>query len=118
MAIQCIRLSLIGHRLSRLGDRAVGLSQGDWVIEGDRAIGNDRAISIELFASLVIGAHPKSPGVDPMCLDANRMEWLQAYAVERNPRADKLGFALPHRRWPIGDRAIGHPAIAVVASRQ
>jgi len=37
--------------------------------------------------------YPKSPGVDPMCLDANGLEWLQAYAAKRTPAADKLGFA-------------------------
>jgi hypothetical protein len=37
--------------------------------------------------------YPKSPGVDPMCLDAHGMEWLQAYAEKRTPPADKLGFA-------------------------
>ena len=36
---------------------------------------------------------PHSPGVDPMCLDPNGLEWLQAYAAKRNPPTDKLGFA-------------------------
>jgi hypothetical protein len=36
--------------------------------------------------------YPKSPGVDPMCLDANGMEWLAAWAEKRQPPEDKMGF--------------------------
>jgi hypothetical protein len=33
-----------------------------------------------------------SPGVDPMCLDANAVLWVQAWAAKKAPPADKMGF--------------------------
>jgi hypothetical protein len=33
-----------------------------------------------------------SPGIDPMCGDANAMEWLMAYAAKKEPPAGKVGF--------------------------
>lgn len=33
-----------------------------------------------------------SPGVDPMCLDKNGMEWADAWMHRKDPPADKLGF--------------------------
>lgn len=33
-----------------------------------------------------------SPGVDPMCLDQNGLEWAQAWMAHATPPADKLGF--------------------------
>jgi hypothetical protein len=36
---------------------------------------------------------PDSPGVDPMCLDANSMEWVQAWSEKRPPAGDKMGLA-------------------------
>jgi len=33
-----------------------------------------------------------SPGVDPMCLDKNGMEWADAWMHHKDPPADKLGF--------------------------
>ena len=36
--------------------------------------------------------YPKSPGIDPMCLDANGMEWIAAWAEKRQPAQDKMGF--------------------------
>ena len=34
---------------------------------------------------------PSSPGNDPMCLDANAMEWLHAY-MKKAPPPEKVGF--------------------------
>ena len=34
---------------------------------------------------------PSSPGNDPMCLDANAMEWLHAY-MKKEPPPEKVGF--------------------------
>ena len=33
-----------------------------------------------------------SPGVDPMCLDKNGLEWVQAWLAHKNPPANKMGF--------------------------
>jgi hypothetical protein len=36
--------------------------------------------------------NPSSPGPDPMCGDANAMEWAQAWIGHKEPPADKVGF--------------------------
>jgi hypothetical protein len=36
---------------------------------------------------------PTSPGADPMCLDKNGFEWVQALLAKKDPPAGKLGFA-------------------------
>ena len=36
--------------------------------------------------------YPPSPGVDPMCLDPNGLEWVSAWASRKDPPADKMGF--------------------------
>ena len=33
-----------------------------------------------------------SPGVDPMCLDKNGMEWAHAWLARKDPPKDKMGF--------------------------
>ena len=33
-----------------------------------------------------------SPGVDPMCLDKNGMEWAGAWMTHKDPPKDKMGF--------------------------
>ena len=33
-----------------------------------------------------------SPGVDPMCMDPNALEWAQAWMARKDPPADKMGF--------------------------
>ncbi len=33
-----------------------------------------------------------SPGVDPMCVDKNGVEWMMAWMHKTNPPADKMGF--------------------------
>jgi hypothetical protein len=33
-----------------------------------------------------------SPGVDPMCLDKNGMEWADAWMHHKDPPKDKMGF--------------------------
>jgi len=33
-----------------------------------------------------------SPGVDPMCLDQNGMEWAHAWLSHKDPPKDKMGF--------------------------
>jgi hypothetical protein len=82
--------------------------------------------------------YPKSPGVDPMCLDANGMEWIAAWAEKRQPPQGKMGLGYmllggsdasnsdPHAEGPatgghwvdtgphlmifnIGDRFTGYP---------
>ena len=82
-----------------------------------------------------------SPGVDPMCLDKNGMEWADAWMHHKDPPKDKmaLGYMLmwgsdasntdpfaekpsPSDRWVdtgphvmvlnIGDRFAGYPTIA------
>jgi hypothetical protein len=37
--------------------------------------------------------NPETPGVDPMCVDANAMAWAQAWMSHQNPPAGKVGFA-------------------------
>lgn len=34
-----------------------------------------------------------SPGVDPMCVDKNGLEWVNAWIQHKDPPADKMGFA-------------------------
>ena len=36
--------------------------------------------------------NPKSPGNDPMCLDAGGMQWAQAWMSKTNPPAGVVGF--------------------------
>jgi hypothetical protein len=33
-----------------------------------------------------------SPGVDPMCVDKNGLEWMNAWMAHKNPPAEKLAF--------------------------
>lgn len=33
-----------------------------------------------------------SPGVDPMCVDKNGLEWMSAWMQRKNPPAGKIGF--------------------------
>ena len=33
-----------------------------------------------------------SPGVDPMCVDKNGLEWMSAWMAHKNPPAEKLAF--------------------------
>ena len=35
---------------------------------------------------------PHTPGNDPMCMDPNAMEWLQAYVAKKEPPKGKVGF--------------------------
>src|SRR3712207_5358022 len=37
--------------------------------------------------------NPQSPGNDPMCLDANGMEWAHAWMTKTQPPVGKIGFA-------------------------
>ena len=82
-----------------------------------------------------------SPGVDPMCLDKNGMEWADAWMHHKDPPKDKMGFGYmlmggsdasntdpfaerpnPADRWVdtgphvmvlnIGDRFAGYPTTA------
>src|SRR5437762_10495003 len=62
---------------------------------------------------------PSSPGNDPMCLDANAMEWLHAY-MKKEPPPEKIGFIYmlqggwdfsnldPHATKPDGGQADDH----------
>ena len=36
--------------------------------------------------------NPDTPGPDPMCADANAMEWVQAYIDKKEPPKGKVGF--------------------------
>jgi hypothetical protein len=36
---------------------------------------------------------PQSPGIDPMCVDKNGLDWLNAYLTKKAPPKDKIGFA-------------------------
>lgn len=36
--------------------------------------------------------NPATPGPDPMCMDANAMEWVHAWVARRTPPAGKVGF--------------------------
>ena len=33
-----------------------------------------------------------SPGLDPMCMDKNGLEWVQAWLAHKDPPANKMGF--------------------------
>jgi hypothetical protein len=35
---------------------------------------------------------PTTPGVDPMCLDRNAFQWMQAYMAKQDPPKDMIGF--------------------------
>ena len=35
---------------------------------------------------------PHTPGADPMCMDANGMEWAHAWMSKTAPPKDKMGF--------------------------
>ena len=36
--------------------------------------------------------NPATPGPDPMCMDANAMEWVHAWVGRKTPPAGKVGF--------------------------
>ena len=36
--------------------------------------------------------NPATPGPDPMCMDANAMEWVHAWVAHKPPPAGKVGF--------------------------
>jgi hypothetical protein len=36
--------------------------------------------------------NPATPGPDPMCMDKNAMEWVQAWVERKPPAAGKVGF--------------------------
>jgi hypothetical protein len=36
--------------------------------------------------------NPETPGPDPMCMDANAMEWANAWMAHKDPPAGKVGF--------------------------
>jgi hypothetical protein len=36
--------------------------------------------------------NPATPGPDPMCMDANAMEWVHAWVAHKAPTAGKVGF--------------------------
>jgi hypothetical protein len=36
--------------------------------------------------------NPATPGPDPMCMDANAMEWVHAWVAHKTPPANKVGF--------------------------
>lgn len=36
--------------------------------------------------------HPMTPGNDPMCVDANGLDWVRAWVEKRNPPEGKVGF--------------------------
>jgi hypothetical protein len=36
--------------------------------------------------------NPETPGPDPMCMDANAMEWVHAWIEHKAPTAGKVGF--------------------------
>jgi len=36
--------------------------------------------------------NPATPGPDPMCMDKNAMEWINAYMAHKTPPAGKLGL--------------------------
>jgi hypothetical protein len=36
--------------------------------------------------------NPATPGPDPMCMDANAMEWANAWSSHKTPPAGKVGF--------------------------
>lgn len=36
--------------------------------------------------------NPVTPGPDPMCMDANALEWAKAWMEHRTPAAGKIGF--------------------------
>lgn len=36
--------------------------------------------------------NPKTPGRDPMCMDANALRWAQAWMSKKGPPADAVGF--------------------------
>ena len=69
---------------------------------------------------------PSSPGNDPMCLDPNAMEWLQAYMGKKSPPSDKIGFIYmlqggwdfsnldPYATKPDGKATITGPHVMVV----
>ncbi|MGH7860374.1 MAG: hypothetical protein ACREQY_23850, partial [Candidatus Binatia bacterium] len=39
-----------------------------------------------------MGDNPATPGPDPMCADANAMEWVNAWIHHQAPPAGKIGF--------------------------
>lgn len=36
--------------------------------------------------------NPATPGLDPMCMDKNAMEWVHAWVAHKSPEPGKIGF--------------------------
>lgn len=59
------------------------------------AVGADGAIRVVRPGSngfTCMADNPETPGPDPMCGDANAMEWVKAWIGHQAPAADKVGF--------------------------
>jgi len=58
-------------------------------------VGSDGAITVLRKGTngfTCMADNPATPGPDPMCGDANAMEWAQAWIAHKTPPANKVGF--------------------------
>jgi hypothetical protein len=67
------------------------VSKGATVVMMD-AKGNMRTLRKGTNGFTCMPDSPDTPGPDPMCMDANAMQWVNAWAAHKDPPAGKVGF--------------------------
>lgn len=60
---------------------------------------------------------PTSPGPDPMCLDANGMEWAGAWLSHKAPPTGKMGFGFMLAGGSDASNYAGYPTTAADTSK-
>lgn len=68
---------------------AVGRNATIVAMEAD---GNMRTIRKGTNGFTCMPDNPATPGPDPMCMDANAMEWVHAYVAHKPPTPGKIGL--------------------------
>jgi len=67
------------------------VAQGATIVVAD-ASGKMRTIRKGTNGFTCMADNPETPGPDPMCMDANAMEWVHAWIEHKAPTAGKVGF--------------------------
>jgi hypothetical protein len=64
----------------------------DATIVAMSADGSMRTVRPGTNAFTCMADNPSTPGPDPMCMDANSMDWVHAWVAHQAPPAGKVGF--------------------------
>jgi hypothetical protein len=67
------------------------VAKGATIVAMD-ASGTMRTLRKGSNAFTCIPDNPETPGPDPMCMDANSMQWVNAWIAHKNPPSGKVGL--------------------------